>query len=372
MKSDDFNQWTESVRDHLFAAAQMKQSLLETHAALVARLAVTMARAFFKGNKVILCGNGGSASDAQHIAAEFVGRFRRERMALPSLALTANAAAMTAIANDYGYENVFDRQVRALAKPGDVFIGLTTSGQSPNVVAAAKTAKSLGLSTVSFTGGKPSPLSEICDIHVSVPSTVTARVQEAHVLLCHIACEVVDDLLFGETQPPAGLGHLHLPKLTTVEDLLTVRNRWRRLGLKVVWTNGCFDLIHVGHVRNLTAAKQLGDILVVGVNSDESVRSIKGEMRPIVPDEDRAELISALACVDHVVIFNDSDPTNVIALLKPDVHTKGTEYSSGARHMPERDVVLSYGGSIEYLPLASGHSTTNMIERILSLTSRVG
>jgi rfaE bifunctional protein nucleotidyltransferase chain/domain len=111
---------------------------------------------------------------------------------------------------------------------------------------------------------------------------------------------------------------------------------------------------------------------VVGVNSDESVRSIKGEMRPIVLEEDRAELISALACVDHVVIFDDSDPTNAIALLKPDVHTKGAEYSGGGRHMPERDVVLGYGGSIEYLPLVSGHSTTSMIERILGLTSRVG
>jgi rfaE bifunctional protein nucleotidyltransferase chain/domain len=372
MKSNDFNQLTESVRDHLFAAAQLQQCLRETHAGLVARLAAMMARAFFKGNKVILCGNGGSASDAQHIAAEFVGRFRRERMPLPSLALAANAAAVTAIANDYGYENVFDRQLRALAKPGDVFIVLTTSGRSPNVLTAAKSAKSLGLSTVSLTGAKPSPLSEICDIHVSVPSTVTARVQETHVLLCHIACELVDDLLFGETQPSAGLGYLQLPKLTTFEDLLTVRDSWRRLGLKVVWTNGCFDLMHVGHVRNLTAAKQLGDILIVGVNSDESVRSIKGETRPIVLDADRAELISALACVDHVMIFNDSDPTEVLALLKPDVHTKGAEYSDQGRHMPEREVVLGYGGSIEYLPLASGHSTTNMIERILCLTSRVG
>jgi len=109
----------------------------------------------------------------------------------------------------------------------------------------------------------------------------------------------------------------------------------------------------------------------VGVNSDKSVRSIKGEMRPIVQDEDRAELLSALDCVDHVVIFNESDPTETIALLKPDVHTKGAEYSTGDRPMPERDVVLNYGGSIEYLPLASGYSTSNLIERILSLTSGV-
>ena len=371
MKNHEFQQLTESVRNQLFESAQVKRSLVETHADLLAGLAVTMAKAFFKGNKVLLCGNGGSASDAQHIAAEFVGRFRRERAALPAIALTANGAAVTAIGNDYGYEYVFDRQVRALAKPGDVFIGLTTSGRSPNVVAAAKAAKSLGLSTVSFTGGSPSPLSDICDIHLGVPSLVTARVQEAHILLCHIACELVDELLFPEDHQQGVFEHLPLPKFTTLTDLLTVRDRWRRLGLKVVWTNGCFDLMHVGHVRNLRAAKELGDILVVGVNSDKSVRSIKGEMRPIVQDEDRAELLSALDCVDHVVIFNESDPTETIALLKPDVHTKGAEYSAGDRPMPERDVVLNYGGSIEYLPLASGYSTSNLIERILSLTSGV-
>jgi D-sedoheptulose 7-phosphate isomerase len=178
----------ESVRNYMLDSAKLKQSLAETHAEAIAALAVTVARAFFKGNKVLLCGNGGSASDAQHIAAEFVGRFRRERIALPSVALTANGPTMTAIGNDYGYEYVFERQVRALAKSGDVFIGITTSGRSPNVVAAAKVAKSLGLSTVSLTGGHPSPLSEICDVHLSVPSNVTARVQEAHILMCHTNC----------------------------------------------------------------------------------------------------------------------------------------------------------------------------------------
>jgi phosphoheptose isomerase len=359
----------ESVRSYMLYSAKLNQSLAETHAEAIAALAVTAARALFKGNKVLLCGNGGSASDAQHIAAEFVGRFRRERMALPSVALTANGPTMTAIGNDYGYEYVFERQVRALAKSGDVFIGITTSGRSPNVVAAAKAAKSLGLNTVSLTGGNPSPLSEICDIHLSVPSNVTARVQEAHILMCHIACELVDELLFPEDQLKSAFERLPLPKFTTLTDLLAVRDRWRRLGLKVVWTNGCFDLMHVGHVRNLQAAKALGDILVVGVNSDESVRSIKGQGRPVVRDQHRAELVSVLDCVDHVVILNDSDPARTIAVLKPDVHTKGAEYSNGDRPMPERDTVLGYGGSIEYLPLISGYSTSSLIERIMALTS---
>jgi phosphoheptose isomerase len=364
-------QLTESVRKHMLESAKVKERLAETHAEPIAALAVTIAKAFFKGHKVLLCGNGGSASDAQHIAAEFVGRFRRERMPLPSVALTANGPAMTAIGNDYGYEYVFERQVRALAKPGDVFIGITTSGRSPNVVAAAKAAKSLGLSTVSFTGARLSPLSEICDIHLSVPSNVTARVQEAHILMFHVACELVDELLFPEDQPESAFGRPPLPKFTTLADLLPMRDLWRRLAIKVVWTNGCFDLMHVGHVRNLQAAKALGDILVVGVNSDESVRSLKGETRPVVQDQDRAELVSVLDCVDHVVIFNDFDPTRTIEALKPDVHTKGAEYSAGNRPMPEQDVVMGYGGSIEYLPLVSGYSTSSLIERIMALTSGV-
>jgi len=363
-------QLIESARYQMSDSAQVQQSLAETHAEQIAALAVTIAKAFFRGNKVLLCGNGGSASDAQHIAAEFVGRFRRERSALPSVALTANGPAVTAIGNDYGYDYVFERQVRALAKPGDVFIGITTSGRSPNVLAAARAAKSLGLSTVSFTGGKPSVLSEICDIHLAVSSSVTARVQEAHILISHIACELVDELLFPEGEPESAFGRLPLPKFTTLADLLTMRDLWRRLELKVVWTNGCFDLMHIGHVRNLQAAKALGDILVVGVNSDESVRSIKGETRPVVRDQDRAELVSVLDCVDHVVIFNDSDPTRTIAALEPDVHTKGAEYSNGDRPMPERDTVLGYGGSIEYLPLVSGYSTSSLIERIMTVTSR--
>ncbi len=361
--------FTESVRSQLLDSAMLKQDLADSHAGRIASMAVMIARAFCTGNKVLLCGNGGSASDAQHIAAEFVGRFRRERMALPSIALTANGPIVTAIGNDYGYEHVFERQVNALGKPGDVFIGITTSGHSPNVLAAATTARRLGLHTVSLTGSRPTPLSEVCDLHLGVPASSTARIQECHLLMCHAACELVDEILFPEGDDLSAFDRLALPKLTTLSDVLAVRGLWRSLGLRVVWTNGCFDLMHVGHIRNLQAAKALGDILVVGVNSDRSVRSIKGEVRPIVQDADRAELLSVLDCVDHVIIFDDLDPTQTITKLQPDVHTKGAEYSGGDRPMPERTAVLDYGGCIEYLPLVSGYSTTSLIERIVSLTA---
>ena len=185
-------------------------------------------------------------------------------------------------------------------------------------------------------------------------------------------CEIVDELLFPSGQPQTAFERLAPPKFTTLVDLLAVRDLWRTLGLKLVWTNGCFDLMHVGHVRNLQAAKALGDILVVGVNSDESVRAIKGETRPVVHDQDRAELVSVLDCVDHVVIFDDPDPTQASSLHLSLMYTpRVRSTAAGIRPMPERDIVLGYGGSVEYLSLVSGYSTSSLIERIMTLTSGV-
>jgi rfaE bifunctional protein nucleotidyltransferase chain/domain len=133
----------------------------------------------------------------------------------------------------------------------------------------------------------------------------------------------------------------------------------------VVWTNGCFDLLHVGHIRSFRDAKALGDILIVGINSDSSVRSLKGDARPIVNQEDRAELIAALEMVDYVTIFDEPTPVAAIARLRPDIHCKGAEYADGARPFPERDTVRSYGGRIHFLPLHPGRSTTDLVDRIL-------
>ena len=118
----------------------------------------------------------------------------------------------------------------------------------------------------------------------------------------------------------------------------------------MVWTNGCFDLLHVGHIRSFRDAKALGDILVVGINSDATVRSLKGDARPVVNQEDRAELIAALEMVDYVTIFDEPTPVAAITRLRPDIHCKGAEYADGARPFPERETVLSYGGRIRFLP----------------------
>ena len=132
----------------------------------------------------------------------------------------------------------------------------------------------------------------------------------------------------------------------------------------VVWTNGCFDLLHVGHIRSFRDAKALGDILVVGLNSDASVRANKGDTRPLVHEAERAEVIAALEMVDYVTIFEQITPVAALARLRPDIHCKGAEYADGKRQVPERETVLGYGGQIRFLPFHPGISTSELMERI--------
>ena len=153
-------------------------------------------------------------------------------------------------------------------------------------------------------------------------------------------------------------------KLRTMDELSAMRAQWREQGKKVVWTNGIFDLLHAGHIRSLRDAKALGDVLVVGINSDSSARRFKGPSRPLMCQEDRAEVLSALEMVDYLVIFDESEPSAPLARLQPDIHCKGEEYANGKRPVPEREVVEGYGGSIRFLPLHRGRSTTGLMERI--------
>jgi rfaE bifunctional protein nucleotidyltransferase chain/domain len=153
-------------------------------------------------------------------------------------------------------------------------------------------------------------------------------------------------------------------KVRTLDELIALRAAWLGNGKTVVWTNGCFDLLHVGHIRSFRDAKALGDILIVGINSDASVRGLKGDSRPIVNQTDRAELIAALEMVDYVTIFDESTPVAALSRLRPDIHCKGAEYADGARPVPEREIVLGYGGQIRFLPLHPGRSTTELIDRI--------
>ena len=173
-----------SARLHEQAAMQSPPSVVAVAAALQS--------AFAKGGKVLLFGNGGSALDAQHFAAELVGRFARERRALAAISLTTDTSILTSVANDYTYERVFARQVEALGRAGDVAIGISTSGASANVLAALQTAKTRGLKTVAFTGRDGGAMGAMVDVHVNVPNTVTARIQEVHRSLIHAVCQLVE------------------------------------------------------------------------------------------------------------------------------------------------------------------------------------
>ena len=193
---------TSTALDQLFQRG-FERSLEAKRATLAALLpAMTAAgealiACYRGGGKAMLCGNGGSAADAQHLAAEFVGRFLTERRPLPALALHANSSALTAIGNDYGYDQTFARQVEAFARPGDAVVGLTTSGNSGNVVEAFRRAHALGLRTIALTGRSGGKLREHADYLLNVPSDETPRIQECHILMGHCLCEAVEQALFG-------------------------------------------------------------------------------------------------------------------------------------------------------------------------------
>ena len=175
--------------DHLeVAKAVMSSDILQQ----LERVAVAVKAALAAGHKVLFCGNGGSAADSQHLAAEFVGRFQKERQGLPAIALTVDTSILTAVGNDYGFDKVFVRQVEALAQEGDVLIGLSTSGNSPNVVEAIQLAKAKGVYCVGLTAAGGGKMLELCDECMAVPAKVTARAQEMHILIGHILCELVD------------------------------------------------------------------------------------------------------------------------------------------------------------------------------------
>ncbi len=177
-------------------SAEVKTRFIRSQADMVVQVVRVLVAAFKGGHKVLLFGNGGSAADAQHLAAEFVNRFLIERPPLPAVALTTDTSILTSISNDYGYADTFAKQVKALGKPGDVAVGISTSGTAANVVKAIKVAKDLGMKTVGLTGGDGGDLAKIADFALVVDSASTPRIQEAHITVGHAICEMVDRMLF--------------------------------------------------------------------------------------------------------------------------------------------------------------------------------
>ena len=182
-----------TIRDLIEENARTKTGLLEKEVGNIEAAANAMIRSLGNGGKILAFGNGGSAADSQHLAAELVGRFRKERRALPAIALTTNTSTMTAMANDYSFDAVFAREVEALGRKNDVAVAISTSGNSKNVIEAVKKARGLGIKTIGLLGCGGGKLKGMCDISIVVASDSTPRVQESHIMLIHILCQLVED-----------------------------------------------------------------------------------------------------------------------------------------------------------------------------------
>jgi len=198
MKPNEEYRLRELVSDRIYRSIEVKQMLLldPTFQGLVAQIAIEVVKTFQGGGKVFFFGNGGSAADAQHLTAEFTGRYLKERRALPALALSVNSSSVTAIGNDYGFDLVFARQLEALGKQGDIAIGITTSGNSPNVIRALEVAKSRSILAVALTGASGGLAKSVADYTICIPSEETPRIQECHILTGHVICEIVERIMF--------------------------------------------------------------------------------------------------------------------------------------------------------------------------------
>ncbi|MDD5120111.1 MAG: D-sedoheptulose 7-phosphate isomerase [Candidatus Omnitrophica bacterium] len=188
----------ERIKDILLESIQVKEEILRNQIESIAQIAELMIDCLRKDGKVIVFGNGGSASDSQHIAAELVGRFKKDRSALAGVALTTNTSILTSLANDYGYDVVFSRQVEALGKKNDVVLAISTSGKAKNVSLGIKQAKKMGIKTVALSGGDGGEIVKLADVSLVVPSKITARIQEAHITIAHIICEMIEQELCQE------------------------------------------------------------------------------------------------------------------------------------------------------------------------------
>ena len=203
VENSEKNSLTNLIENSIGEHIKVCQDILKGEISNINLCAELIFETFNRGNKVLICGNGGSAADAQHIAAEFVGRFETERKALPAIALTTDTSALTALANDYNFERVFSRQIEALARKGDLLIAVSTSGNSPNIISAVMSARQIGCKVLGMTGKKGKKIASLSDACLMIPAARTARIQEAHITIAHIWCEIIDTKLNSKADFPS-------------------------------------------------------------------------------------------------------------------------------------------------------------------------
>ncbi|MBU1121185.1 MAG: SIS domain-containing protein [Candidatus Omnitrophota bacterium] len=312
--------------------------------------------------KIFFVGNGGSAADAQHLAAELVVRFKKNRAPIAALALTTDTSVMTAAANDFSFDEIFSRQVEALANKQDVVVAISTSGNSENIIRAVKKAKDLGIVTVGFLGKDGGKLKSIVDVSLLIPSFDTGSIQEMHILAGHIICEIVESVMLGADDVNKEADqHISTKEVSKVQDLLSLKlivKEAKSKGKTIGFTNGCFDLIHPGHIKILREAKSKGDILIVGLNSDSSVKKIKGQNRPVLDQISRQQVLESISFVDYIILFKEDTPHNLIKELRPHYLVKGEDYNE------DEIIGREFVQDIYRVKLQSGHSTSQIIEKI--------
>ena len=340
------------IREEIEARYRSLMAISDSQIQEIDELAVAIAEAFKAGKRVYAFGNGGSAAEAQHFTTELIGRFKENRMSLPAISLCSDSSAMTCIANDFGFDSVFSRQVEGLAEEGDVVIGFTTSGSSRNVLAGLDSARKLGSLAVLITGERKNPNTALADLIIQIGGHETALIQESHLMLIHILSELIEVKLELKKRALIKSNPRIIHDYEFKHELLP-ENR------EIVWINGCFDILHEGHLMLLDHARRAGGYLVVGINSDLSVKKLKGNSRPLRPEINRARTIAELFFVDLVIIFSGENPEDILKLIRPSIVIKGEVYRD--TNFKEREFLKEIDCDIRFTGHFEGVSSSEII-----------
>lgn len=355
--------------ERLGESARLHMALTGEPLVALGRVCAAICKAVARGGRVVFAGSGSTALVAECAAAKLASCGGIPCTALASEMPGTRHVIAPGAGAAFGSADSSVSGVQAWKCSGDVLVALCDDVPSAALQATVELAKSGGMITIVVCGRPSGRWGATADIAVVVPSSSPPRVTECIAALCHLLCELAGTQLTvrpcGTEVVGDGVG-LH-PGIATLPELCAARQRWRSEQRLLVWTNGCFDLLHVGHIHSLRAAASLGDILVVGVNSDGSVQRLKGSGRPVVPEMERAQVVAALSVVDYVVIFSEDTPELAVTRLQPDVFVKGAEYAPPAgKPVPEAGIVAAYGGQVRFLPMVAGRSTTDLVTRIRS------
>jgi len=321
----------------------------------IEKLAQDISEGFKSGKRLYAFGNGGSAAEAQHFTTELIGRFKESRKSLPAISLCSDSTALTCIANDFGYDEIFSRQVEGLVEAGDIVIGFTTSGKSKNVLFGLQSAKKMHGKAVLVTGNNDVSDEFEFDTILQIGGSETAVIQELHLSIIHILCDLIEINMGLAPRIPKESGPKIVYDHQFNKDILPDKNL-------ITWVNGCFDILHEGHLMLLNEAANLGGSLIVGINSDTAVKKLKGENRPFITELNRARTLAQFPLVDLVVIFDSEDPVDILTKIHPNAVVKGSTYEK--IEYPEKEFLKKIMCKVMYTGHIDGICTTQIIKSI--------